>query len=245
MIFIVFGVVIQYSYILLQKGDYTTMNKRVLVIAAHPDDELLGCGATIALHVKNGDRVRSLILCEGETMRSQDGNTKQSETEEARVILGVEEVYCLGLPDQHLDTLPIVEVITPIEKIVNEFKPNIVYLHSVTDINKDHQVVFEAALVALRPKNKFIEEIYSFYTVGATEWGYPRLFNPDTWVGFDADTMQQKLKAFSCYEMELCDYPHPRSLEALKNLAKMIGNQCCMEYAEAFETIRRTRRVRK
>lgn len=219
------------------------MSNRVLVIAAHPDDELLGCGGTIASHTMNGDIVRSIILCEGETMRSQDGGEKQSATEAAAKTLGVESAICVGLPDQHLDTLPIVDVIAPIEKAVREFQPNIIYVHSGSDINKDHQIVFEAALVALRPKNEFIEEVCSFYIVGATEWGYPRSFNPDTWIGFDETAMQRKLAAFACYETELCDYPHPRSLEAIKNLAKMTGNQCCMEYAEAFETIRRTRRM--
>jgi len=218
------------------------MNKRILVVAAHPDDELLGCGATIAKHIKNGDIVRSIILCEGETMRSQDGSEKHSATEKSAKILGVESVICIGLPDQHLDTLPIVDVISPIEAIVRDYRPNIVYTHSSSDINKDHQVVFEAALVALRPKSEFIEEIYSFYTVSATEWGYPRLFSPDTWVGFNYEIMRQKLDAFAAYETEICMYPHPRSLEAVENLAKMTGNQCCMEYAEAFETIRRVDR---
>ena len=220
------------------------MANRVLVVAAHPDDELLGCGATIALHTQKGDRVRSIILCEGETMRAQDAGEKHSATEEAASILGVESVISVGLPDQHLDTLPIVDVITPIEKAVREFQPNIIYVHCGKDINKDHQIVFEAALVALRPKNEFIEEIYSFYTVGATEWGYPRSFCPDTWIGFDDSIMEQKLRAFSCYETELCDYPHPRSIQGVKNLAAMMGNQCCMAYAEAFETIRRTYRGR-
>ena len=219
------------------------MSNRVLVIAAHPDDELLGCGGVIASHTRNGDRVRSIILCEGETMRSQDGGEKKSATEDAAKILGVELVKSVGLPDQHLDTIPIVDVITPIEQAVREYHPNIIYVHSGADINKDHQIVFEAALVALRPKNEFIEEVYSFYTVGATEWGYPRSFNPDTWIGFSENDMKNKLNAFACYETELCEYPHPRSLEAVKNLAKMIGNQCCMEYAEAFETVRRTRRM--
>lgn len=213
--------------------------KKILVVAAHPDDELLGCGATIAKHVKKGDRVRSVIMCEGETMRSQDGAVKRSATNDAARILGVEAVECVGLPDQHLDTLPIVDVITPIEDIVNEYQPNIIYVHSGSDINRDHQVVFEATLVALRPKNVCVEEIYSFYTVSSTEWGYPRLFNPDVWVGFDDSIMLQKLSAFECYGTELCEYPHPRSLEAVKNLAKMLGNQCCMEYAEVFETIRK------
>ena len=216
------------------------MSNKVLVIAAHPDDELLGCGATVALHSKKGDTVRSIIVCEGESMRSQDGRRKQCATEKAAKILGVESIECFNLPDQHLDTLPLVEVITPIERVVREFRPNVVFVHSIADVNRDHQVVFEAALVALRPKNMFIEEIYSFYTVGATEWGYPRGFNPDTWIGFDAAVMRQKLSAFSCYETELCDYPHPRSLEAIETLARATGNQCCMEYAEAFETVRRT-----
>ena len=219
------------------------IQKKVLVIAAHPDDELLGCGATIALHAAQGARVRSIILCEGESMRGQDGSKKHLATEDAAAILGVESVVSVGLPDQHLDTLPVVDVITPIEKAVRDFEPNIIYVHSGSDINRDHQIVFDAALVALRPQNRFIEEIYSFYTVGATEWGYPRSFNPDTWVGFDESIMKQKLDAFSCYETELCEYPHPRSLEALMNLAKTTGNQCCMEYAEAFETIRRMRRM--
>ena len=218
------------------------MANKVLVIAAHPDDELLGCGATVALHSNNGDRVRSIILCEGESMRAQDECAKQSATEKASKILGFESTITVGLPDQHLDTIPIVDVITPIEKAVNDFCPNIVYVHSGADINKDHQIVFEAALVALRPKNSTIEEIYSFYIVGATEWGYPRSFCPDTWIGFTDSIMKRKLEAFACYESELCDYPHPRSLLSIENLAKMIGNQCCMEYAEAFETIRRVKR---
>ena len=218
------------------------MNKRVLVIAAHPDDEVLGCGGTIAKHVKDNDIVKSLILCEGETMRSQSTDEKVKAIEKAAMILGLESSSCVGLPDQHLDTIPIVDVIAPIEKIVDDFKPNIVYLHSGADINKDHQIVFDAALVALRPKLKFVEAIYSFYIVGSTEWGYPRSFSPDTWVGFGSNIMKKKIEAFSLYDSEICAYPHPRSLLALENLAKMVGNQCCMEYAECFETIRRVRR---
>lgn len=218
--------------------------KKVLVIAAHPDDELLGCGATIALHTSAGDKVQSIILCEGETMRQQDNGEKVNATKEAAKVLGCNEPICVGLPDQHLDTLPIVDIISPIEKVVREFQPNIVYCHFGKDLNRDHQLVFEAAMVALRPKNEFIEAIYSFYIVGSTEWNYPRTFEPDTWVGFEKSILEQKLKAFSCYETELCDYPNPRSLKALENLAKATGNQCCMEYAEAFMTIRKTVRGR-
>ncbi len=216
------------------------MAKKVLVIAAHPDDELLGCGATIAMHASIGDEIKSIILCEGETMRNQDNSAKISSTNNAAKILGVKETICIGLPDQHLDTLPIVDIISPIEQIVKEFQPNIVYCHYGKDLNRDHQLVFEAAMVALRPKNTFLESIYSFYIVGSTEWGVPCSFNADTWIGFDEYFMQKKLEAFSCYESELCEYPNPRSLDALVNLAKYTGNQCCMEYAESFITIRKT-----
>lgn len=216
--------------------------KKVLVIAAHPDDELLGCGATVALHILAGDEVRSLILCEGETMRRQDNGEKRKAIKEAAKVLGSNEPICVGFLDQHLDTLPIVDVISSIEEVVRDYQPNIVYVHYGSDLNKDHQIAFEAAMVALRPKNEFIEAIYSFYIVGSTEWNYPRSFEPDTWVGFNEQIMNKKLKAFSCYNTELCDYPNPRSMIALENLAKTTGNQCCMEYAEAFMTVRRTLR---
>ena len=215
------------------------MGKRVLVIAAHPDDELLGCGATIAKHSSKGDEVKAIIMCEGETMRNQDSSLKRKCSLEASKILGVSEIIMIGYPDQHLDTLPLVDVITPIEKIVQEFKPNIIYVHHSGDLNKDHQVVFEATMVASRPKNSFIEGIYSYYVVGSSEWNFPRAFNPDVWVEISEEFLDKKLKSFSCYETELCEYPNPRSLEAIKNLALYNGNQCCMEYAECFETIRK------
>lgn len=218
------------------------MTKRILIVAAHPDDELLGCGATASLHAERGDDIRALLLCEGETMRGQSGVQKQSATEKAARILGIRSTICIGLPDQHLDTLPIVEVITPIEKAILDFRPQTVFLHSSADLNRDHRIVFEAAMVALRPKNDFLEDIYSFYVVGSTEWYPSCCFSPDTWVGFGEATLRKKLDAFRCYETELCEYPHPRSLRALENLARMTGNQCCMEYAESFETVRQIKR---
>lgn len=218
------------------------MGKRVLVIAAHPDDELLGCGGTLALHARSGDEVHSLILCEGESMRHQETSSKKVAISESAKILGIRRSDCVGLPDQHLDTLPIVDVVKHIESKVNDFKPNIIYCHSNYDLNKDHQIAFQAALVALRPKNDYIEDVFSFYIVGSTELGYPRAFNPDIWIGFDEEIMNIKLKAFSCYKTEICNYPNPRSLKALRNLSMMYGNQCCMEYAEVFEVVRSIRR---
>lgn len=218
------------------------MKKKVLVIAAHPDDEILGCGGTLIKHIENGDEVWAIILCEGESMRNQSSSQKDNSAKKASMIIGMNEPIMIGLPDQHLDTLPIVDIISPINKIVDEVKPNIVYCHCGSDLNRDHQLVFEATQVALRPKVKHIEEVYSYYIVGSTEWNYPMSFVPDTWIGFDEQVMKRKIKAFSAYETEVCEYPNPRSLEAIENLAKYVGNQCCMEYAESFQTIRRVMR---
>lgn len=214
------------------------MNK-ILVIAAHPDDELLGCGGTIAKHALNGDEVYTLIVCEGESLRYQGQNIDQSVyIKKSGDILGVKKNFHLRFPDQRLDTFSLVDIITPIEKIVRELKPNIIYLQYGGDINRDHKIVFEASLVALRPIETYIEEIYAYYTVGSSDWGYPRLFNPDTWIDISS-TMEVKLNAFAEYISELKEYPHPRSLQSLKNLASTTGNQVFMEYAESFVTIRK------
>lgn len=218
------------------------MSKRVMVIAAHPDDELLGCGGTIARHTDEGDEVCIVIVCEGESLRydglcvNQDAATKQ-----AAQILGVDQVHTLKFPDQKLDIYCLVDVITAIEKIVEVFKPQIVYTHYSGDLNRDHRIVFEAANVALRPFSKYLEEFYSFYIVGSTELAYNKNFEPDTWVDI-SKTLQKKLDAFACYKSEVREYPHPRSLRGLENFAKYVGNQCYMEAAEMFMTVRRIKR---
>lgn len=216
--------------------------KKVLVIATHPDDEILGCGATVALHVNNGDEVLPLILCEGESMRKQDTGEKVIASYNAAKILGTNKPIMVGLPDQHLDALPIVDIVTPIEEVVNKYKPNIIYCQYGEDLNKDHQIVFNAALVAIRPKNTFIEEIYCYYTVGSTEWNFPSSFIPNTWVTFDKQIMEKKVLSFNCYESEACLYPNPRSSDALINMAKFFGNQVCSEYAEGMMLIRKVKR---
>lgn len=175
-------------------------------------------------------------------MRKQMSSSKNLSSHNVAKILGTNKPILVGLPDQHLDTIPLVDVITPIENIVKKFEPNITYCQYGGDLNKDHQIVFEAALVALRPKNKCLESIYAFYTVGSTEWNYPTTFEPDTWICFDKTILEQKINAFKCYYSEICEYPNPRSEKALINLAKYCGNQVCAEYAETFSTIRSVKR---
>lgn len=216
------------------------MNKRVLVIAAHPDDEVLGCGAAVISHVDAGDEVRAVIACEGESLRYANKSINMSQyTESAEKVLGYKNVYQLRFPDQRLDTLSLIEIIKPLEKIMAEYRPSTIYCQAGCDINRDHKILFESAMVATRPKIDYIEEIFSFYTVGSSEWNYPRQFIPDTWLTFGEEVFQRKIQAFKCYESEVCAYPNPRSVRALENMARYNGNQVCAEFAEVFMTIRR------
>ena len=214
-------------------------DKRVLVIAAHPDDELLGCGGTIALHAQAGDTVTVVIVCEGESLRYGDNGVGQSEhIHRAAQVLGIAEVRLLGFPDQRLDTFTLTDLITPLEKVVRDVRPHVVYCQYGGDINLDHHLLFKAALVATRPTEPTIEAIYAFDTASSTEWAYPQTFVPDTWVDISS-TLALKLEAMACYESEVRDYPHPRSLEALEHRAKAWGNRTCLDAAEVFMTVRR------
>jgi LmbE family N-acetylglucosaminyl deacetylase len=213
--------------------------KRILIVAAHPDDELLGCGGTIALHVQAGDAVTAIIACEGESLRYREQPVDmESQTRKAATTLGVADLRLLGFRDQGLDGVPLTEIITPIEQVVREIRPHVVYCQYGGDINRDHEILFKALLVAIRPTESYIQAIYSFDTASSTEWAFPRTFVPDTWVDISA-TLELKLRAMACYRSETRPYPHPRSLEALRNRAKAWGNQTCVDSAEVFMTVRR------
>ncbi len=218
------------------------VSKSVVVIAAHPDDELMGCGGTVALHTRDGDDVVSVIVCEGESLRYGPNGVGQAEhTRRAAATLGVRDVRALGFPDQRLDTLTLTEIITPLERILREVRPSLVYCQYGGDINRDHELLFKALLVAARPTESYLDAVYAFDTASSTEWAYPRTFVPDTWVDI-APTLEVKLAAMACYESEVRPYPHPRSLDALRHRALAWGNQHCMDAAEVFMTVRRTLR---
>ena len=219
------------------------MSRRVLVIAAHPDDEVLGCGGTVALHTRAGDEVTAVIACEGESLRYGPGGVGQAEhMRRAARTLGLADTRPLGLPDQRIDTRSLLDLVVPLERIVRELGPAVIYCQFGGDANRDHELLFRAALVATRPLEPFIEAVYTFETASSTEWGYPRSFVPDTWVDI-SETLEQKLSAMACYESEVRAYPHPRSLDALRHRARAWGNQCCMDAAEVFMTVRRTLRT--
>lgn len=219
---------------------------KVLAVAAHPDDELLGLGGTLARHVDDGDEVVCVVASEGATTRygEQAASELQSCGQAAARILGAREIRFLGLPDQQLDAQPILSVIQAIERVVDEFQPEIVYSHHWGDVNRDHRVISEAIMVACRPIGaRFPRSIYLFETPSSTEWSWPdpnAAFVPNHFVDVST-TLERKLEAMACYKTEVRPSPHPRSLEALRSRAAYWGQVITRPYAEAFVVARQVR----
>jgi N-acetylglucosamine malate deacetylase 1 len=224
---------------------------RVLVVAAHPDDEILGVGGTAALHVDRGDSVQLAILTDGVSMRHSPERglearkqLQQAAARQAAAVLGVENLVIRELPDQRLDTLPLSQVTAEVELLVGSFQPEIVYTHFGGDINRDHRTLAEAVMVATRPYSApFVREILMYETPSSTEWGIPQLwpvFQPNVFVDI-ASTLERKLKAFACYSAEICAEPHPRSLSALRDRAAYWGSLVNRRAAEPFVCVRSLR----
>lgn len=215
--------------------------RSILVIAAHPDDELLGVGGTVRRHVLMGDAVHSIILCESETVRYQDRNIPMEEfVNKAAKILGT-TVEFVNYPDQRLEEIALVQIAGEIEKRVKNIKPQIVYSQFCGDINLDHKRAFDATLLATRPMADFVQAVYAFETCSSTEWAWPQQFHPDTFIDI-SDTLETKIEAFAAYVSEVREWPHPRSLESLRYRAKYFGSIACMDAAEPFITIRSYKR---
>ena len=219
----------------------------VLVVAAHPDDEVLGLGGTVARHASDGDRVTVMILADRGSARYDEARIREVRTaaRSASQRLGVADVRFGELEDQKLDTLPILEVTRRIETILGEVEPEVVYTHHRGDINRDHAVVHEATLTAARPYGApLVRQILCYETPSATEWAgpYPETaFVPNVFVDI-SDHIVTKLDAMAAYPSELRGPPHPRSLEALRVHAGYWGSVIGVESAEPFHLMRAIRK---
>jgi LmbE family N-acetylglucosaminyl deacetylase len=219
---------------------------KVLVVAAHPDDEILGVGGTVRKHALAGDEVRLLVACEGVSMRYEDEHRQSvvRQAREAGAILGAAEVLFGELPDQRLDTLPRVEINSKIEDVVRAVRPDVIYTHFGGDVNHDHGILFQAVQVATRPYSApFVREVLAFETPSSTEWGTPAVqgsFVPHVFVDVSA-MLEDKIRAFCCYEREVRPAPHPRSPESLRARARTWGSVIGVEAAEPFMVIRAVR----
>ena len=218
------------------------MLKKILIVAAHPDDEVLGCFGTVARLIKEGYEAYTLILGEGKTSRGDiDKNelkTLKDEIKKANQIIGIKKVFTQNFPDNRFDSVDLLDIVKVIEKVKNEIKPDIIFTHYEKDLNIDHQITYKAVITATRPmKGESVKEIYSFEILSSTEWNYPLSFSPDTY--FDiSKTIDLKLKAMKEYKSELCSFPHPRSLEGIKINGKYWGMRVGTEMVEAFKCIR-------
>lgn len=215
----------------------------ILVIAAHPDDEVLGCGGAIARHVRNGDQVRVVIVAEGITSRVA-GHSNEAELAQLRDaarrandLLGVSDLVLEGLPDNRLDSLDRLAVTQCIEAHIQRWKPSIVYTHHVGDVNLDHQVVHHAVITACRPQPGHpVDTLLFFEVASSTEWQPPGSglpFQPNWYVDI-ADTLAVKLEALHAYDAEMRAWPHPRSLRAVEHQVRWRGASAGVEAAEAF-----------
>jgi LmbE family N-acetylglucosaminyl deacetylase len=216
---------------------------RVLVVAAHPDDELLGSGGTLARHCAQGDEVHSVILADGATSRYDEGmvGVLADCAHEAGKVLGTTSVTVHNFPDQQLDAVPLVELTRVVEQHADQLRPTVVYTHFPGDVNIDHERVARAVWVACRPYVvPQLRRLAVFDTASSTEWGWPTAnaaFMPTLFVDI-TDTIETKLAAMACYESELRPYPHPRSLRALRERAAYWGSRVNCPAAEPFQVLR-------
>jgi N-acetylglucosamine malate deacetylase 1 len=214
-----------------------------LIIAAHPDDEILGCGGLIKKYSQT-EEFYTLILTAGAKGRYDDSmeNTLRSHAKKANSMIGTKELFFEDLPNQELDAIPIISVTQVIEKYIQLLQPHRVFTHHIGDINKDHQIIAEATFTATRPIcGQIVKEVYSYNVPSSTEWNViegEKIFIPNIFIDI-TDQVDSKIEAMCCYESECRPYPHPRSPKAIKSHSNYWGIVSGFEYAEPFKLIRK------
>ncbi len=232
---------------------------KILVIAAHPDDEVLGMGGTITKYVKKGHRVKIVIMATGifsrrsyehtnstvynvdedvlEKMAKQVQNLQKDAIKASR-IMGVKDIEFFDFPDNEMDKVSNLEITKKIESEIDKFRPDLVFTHSQYDINIDHRIIYNATITATRPLSKFrVKDVISFEVPSSTEWYFPSKFSPNMFIDINKE-LTTKIKALSAYKTEIKDFPHPRSVEGLEVIAKHWGTVSGFNAAEAFYLVR-------
>jgi len=219
----------------------------VLVVAAHPDDEVLGAGGAIARHREEGDSVIVLILGEGIVSRAgvskgealKQQKKLQTDAVSASAVLGAPSPMLRSFPDNSFDSVPLLSIVREIETVVKETKPDLIYTHHAGDVNIDHRVVAEAVDAVVRPlENARLTEVRAFEIASSSDWNFTRsAFRPNIFVALSEVQLQKKIDAMRAYTSEIRPFPHPRSPEYLEALARVRGGQSGFRAAEAFALI--------
>ena len=225
---------------------------RVLVIAAHPDDEVLGCGGTMARLAAEGCDVFVAILGEGDTSRYEQREKAdpalvaalQVHSRRVAELLRIREPFLFGLPDNRFDTVPLLDIVKAVEGLISRLEPQVVYTQHGGDLNIDHQLLYKATLTATRPiAGSSVKEVYAYEVASSTEWAFQKFepsFRPNTFVDIST-TLDTKISAMQIYESETRPFPHPRSSQALRAAAQRWGSVAGLAAAEAFELVRAVR----
>ncbi len=221
------------------------MMKIILIVASHPDDEVIGCGGTIAKHVASGDIVHVAFMTNGVGSRgsisiNNDIKDRSLAAQSSADILGVSSIHNFDLEDNKMDSIPLLDIVKLIEGLIKEINPNVVYTHHIGDLNIDHRITHKALMTACRPiPGSSIKEIYTFEILSSTEWqtvGYSP-FIPNVYIDVSKQ-IELKRKALYCYNEEMRKPPHSRSIENIIRLNNLRGNSIGIEYAEAFTLVR-------
>lgn len=224
------------------------MSKTILVVAAHADDEVLGCGGTIARHVAEGDAVHLVLMADGVTSRSvaragADATAvarRDAAADEAHAILGIQSVRRLGFPDNRMDSVPLLDIVQALEPVIACVAPQVIYTHHHGDLNVDHRITHQAVMTACRPvPESGVREICAFEVLSSTEWGTPQSnpFIPNFLVDISAH-LTIKQRALEAYADEMRSEPHSRSIEHATLLARHRGYSVGVEAAEGFVLVR-------
>lgn len=218
------------------------MMNNVMVVAAHPDDEVLGCGGTIARHVSAGDEVHVLFMADGVTSRCSGDYKTQIDSRRCAAtkvcnMLGAQPPIFLEYPDNRMDSIPLLDIVQELERNIQSIAPNVIYTHHGGDLNVDHRISYEAVMTACRPQPKCsVREIYCFEVLSSTEWAlhcHSTMFVPNCFVDISS-VLGKKMQALSKYGDEIRAYPHCRSLEAVESLSRLRGCFVGIGAAEAF-----------
>jgi N-acetylglucosamine malate deacetylase 1 len=225
------------------------MNKSILVVAAHPDDEALGCGGAIALHAQTGADVQVVFMTDGVNSRDKvkkfEVEERRSAAREASKILGAQTPIFLSFPDNQMDTVSLLEIIKPLEKIIDQHQPQIVYTHHSGDLNIDHKITHQAVMTACRPQpNSTVREIYSFEVLSSTEWSLEseNIFKANCFLDINS-VKGKKIASINAYKNEMREFPHSRSIKSVEALITLRGSSVGLANAEGFMLKRMIRSI--